>query len=80
MNERRSSTRRRVLKAGTIMLDWAGTIDCIVRNLSPVGANLEVESPVGIPDCFTLSIRADKFSRVCHIIWRKARRIGVRFD
>ena len=80
MNEHRKQQRQRVLKAGMIALDGGAAVDCIVRNISEAGASLEIESPVGIPNNFTLVIKADKFTRPCHIAWRKARRIGVRFD
>ena len=63
-----------------IALDGGAAVDCIVRNISEAGASLEIESPVGIPNNFTLVIKADKFTRRCHIAWRKARRIGIRFD
>jgi hypothetical protein len=80
MNEHRKQQRQRVLKAGMIALDGGAAVDCIVRNISEAGASLEIESPVGIPNNFTLVIKADKFTRPCHIAWRKARRIGIRFD
>jgi len=75
----RASPRRRVLKAGTILIDRASTIDCVVRNVSDTGVLLEVASPVGIPDDFTLVVKADKLARPCHVAWRSARRLGVRF-
>ena len=80
MEQLRSAPRHRVLKAGTISFGHAAGLDCLVRNVSDHGACLEVESPVGIPDAFTLVIRADDLRRPCHVAWRAARRIGVRFD
>jgi hypothetical protein len=80
MSEHRVSTRRRILKAGTILIDRKVTIDCLVRNVSDTGACLEIESPVGIPNDFTLVIKADHKMRLCHVQWRSARRIGVRFQ
>ena len=41
------------MKAGTIEFG-GGVIDCTVRNLSDSGAALDVVSPVGIPERFTL--------------------------
>jgi len=79
MNERREIQRRRTLKAGTIRIDDKSTIDCVVRDLSNKGASLEIESPIGIPDRFTLITKANREQRACHIIWRLMRRIGVRF-
>jgi PilZ domain len=80
MLERRNNTRHRVLKAGTIAFNRAGVISCRVRNISDTGACLEVESPVGIPDQFTLLIENDHLHRPCRVSWRKEKRIGVTFE
>ena len=80
MLERRKTSRHRVLKAGTIAFNRAGGISCKVRNLSAAGACLEVESPFGIPDDFTLLIENDHIQRPCHISWRKDKRFGVTFN
>ncbi|ABE62345.1 PilZ domain-containing protein [Nitrobacter sp. NHB1] len=78
MTEKRMTARSRVLKAGTIEVH-GGAIDCTVRNLSQDGAALDVASPVGIPDEFTLLMPADHKRHQCRVIWRKEKRIGVRF-
>lgn len=78
MDEKRKSTRHRVLKAGKIAFSGA-VVDCTVRNLSETGAALDVVSSVGIPDRFTLIIVADRVRRPCCVAWRKATRIGVLF-
>ena len=80
MDEHRASQRQRTLKVGTISLDRDAGIDCTVKNISDTGACLEVASPVGIPDSFTLIINKDGVKRPCHIAWRSARRIGIRFN
>jgi hypothetical protein len=36
--------------------------------------------PVGIPDRFTLVVDADRNKLPCRIVWRKEKRIGVRFE
>jgi hypothetical protein len=78
MAEKRNITRHRVLKAGTIEFG-GGAIDCTVRNFSDTGAALDVTSPVGIPERFTLFIPADGTHLPCTVVWRKEKRIGVRF-
>jgi hypothetical protein len=78
MNERRAHRRQRVLKMATIAFGGAG-IDCIVRNVSPAGAALEVESQIGIPPEFSLVISAEHFTAHCRVRWRKEKRIGVAF-
>ena len=78
MDEKRKSTRHRVLKAGKIAFG-GGIVDCTVRNLSETGGALDVISAVGIPDNFTLVIAVDRIQRPCRVAWRKATRIGVLF-
>jgi hypothetical protein len=48
--------------------------------MSVGGANLEVESKIGIPGSFDLVIEAEHRNHHCVVVWRKARRIGVAFD
>ena len=79
MDENRVAPRRRMFKAGTIEFGGGG-IDCTLKNVSETGAQLEVVTPLFIPDRFTLSIASDKISRRCHIVWRREKRIGVAFD
>ncbi len=79
MSQKIRAPRQRVLKAGAIHFG-GGVIDCTVRNLSETGAALEVASPVGIPESFTLATVADNVRRPCHVVWRKERRIGVAFE
>jgi PilZ domain len=77
MDDKRSSQRNRVLKAGTIEFN-GGAIDCMVRNRSAAGAALDVTSPIGIPERFTLIADGARFP--CQVVWRKEKRIGVAFD
>jgi hypothetical protein len=79
LDEKRDTQRQPILKAGTISFDGSG-IDCLVRNMSGDGANLEVESQIGIPDSFDLVVDSEHSNHHCHVVWRKARRIGVAFD
>jgi hypothetical protein len=79
MDDDRGTQRQKVIKARTILFDGSGT-DCLVRKMSLGGANLEVESQTGIPDSFDLAIDVEQSNQHCHVVWRKARRIGVAFD
>lgn len=78
MDDQRTALRHRTLKTGTIAFEHGGGIDCLVRNLSQSGACLEIESPLGIPNSFTLGFK-DGQRRQCLVAWRSARRIGVTF-
>ena len=46
--------RRRTLK-GAVAYNYGMGIDCPIRNLRGHGACLEIESPAGIPNVFTLT-------------------------
>jgi hypothetical protein len=79
-DNKRIAPRHRVLKQGRLAFDGGGAVDCTVRNLSDTGARVEVVTPVGLPESFTLVIPADKFTRRCHAVWSHDKRIGVAFD
>lgn len=77
--QHRSSQRHRTLKAGMIAFDDASGVSCSVRNMSAGGACLEVPTPIGIPQIFTLRIERDRVSRPCRIAWRTHDRVGVSY-
>ena len=79
MVESRRQARHRVLKAGTIEFN-GGAIDGTVRNLSATEAALEVVSQTGVPEKFALVLPGDGLHMPCHIVCRKAYRIGIAFD
>jgi len=79
MDDKRAVSRHRVLKTATIEFG-GGAIDCTVRNISGIGAALDVTTPIGIPQQFVLALSADGSRKPCRIIWRKEKRIGVAFD
>ena len=77
--DHRAAPRRRVLKMAKI--EFGGIeIDCLVRNLSATGAAIEVTSPLQCPIAFVLAIPSDGSVRHCHVVWRKGKRIGVKFN
>jgi hypothetical protein len=78
--ERRRAQRHRTLKGGLIAFNRHGsTIECRVRNLSPIGACLETPGPVGIPDEFLLLVARDNLKRRCRVVWRRPTQVGVEF-
>lgn len=75
------SVQRRVLKAGRITFhNRMSTIDCTIRSLGDEGAGLDVSSTIGVPEHFTLEIRADGVEMPCRVISRMERHIEVEFD
>ena len=78
--EKRAAARHRVLKGGRLAFHDGGGVDCIVRNISPTGARIDVANPVGLPESFTLLIEADHFRQSCHPVWSHDTHVGVAFD
>src|SRR5436190_16161119 len=79
MQERRQVQRTRVLKGAKILLNHhASVIDCTVRNLTNLGACLQVATPLGIPESFDLSFDAQSCRR-CRVVWRNENKLGISF-
>jgi hypothetical protein len=78
MTDRRAATRQRVFKSGTIEFDGTG-IACIIRNLSPAGAALDVANPAGIPHEIIVNFTSSNIRQRGYIVWRKEMRVGVSF-
>lgn len=79
MQEKRSTFRKRVLKTAQIVFsEKAPKLDCAVRNLSAMGACLQVSTTYGIPVNFDVVIEGVR--RPCHAVWRTDTTIGVAFS
>ena len=79
--EGRVTPRRRVLKAAVVAFnDRRVTTLASVRDLSPTGAKLRVESSTSIPDHFQLIIELDGLEADCEVVWRREHEIGARFQ
>lgn len=77
--ERRQKPRLRALKAGRAILPGGhSTFDCMIRNLSPIGAKVSFESTVDIPGEFRLRFE-DGTTHDCSVKWRNPRELGVEF-
>jgi hypothetical protein len=66
------------MKAGRIGFNGTG-IECLVCNMSPSGASIEIKGTVCIPESFNLMIDSEQIDKTCRVVWRKYQRIGVAF-
>lgn len=76
--DRRRLPRRKTWKNGRTLWPNGDSSECIVRNLSETGANLELRGP--IPNRFDLLVEGDQWRRSCSVVWRNENRAGVKFD
>ena len=74
----RKAARRKVLKTGKIHFGKKREV-CTVRDISASGASLELARSVDVPDRFTLVLEMESASRLCNVVWRKERTLGVQF-
>jgi len=80
MSEHRKSPRRRTYKVARIAFQGERAQNhCLVRDLSDTGACLGIENPIGIPDSFNLVFDSGEPSRMCQVIWRNKKQIGIAF-
>ncbi|MGY8663318.1 PilZ domain-containing protein [Bradyrhizobium sp. UFLA05-109] len=54
-------------------------MSCVVRNISPAGAAIDVDNPAFIPQRFRLVMAKDSSVRDCRVIWIQKNRIGLAF-
>ena len=80
MQERRKVTRTRVLKAVKMLIGKSSVIDCVARDLTNIGAGLQVPSANGLPEYLDLTLDAGRSIRRCRLVWRKLNRAGVDFS
>jgi PilZ domain-containing protein len=78
MIERRMHGRHQVFKFGMLTYRCLAKLG-VVKNISPSGAMLAVENSIGVPDDLSLNIEASLFNGPCHVVWKNAKEIGVRF-
>jgi hypothetical protein len=81
MSELKSMPRGPTFLAGKIISNYGqSSIDCIVRQMSDVGAVIEVESALGIPEHFHLRIPGEGQPQPCKRAWQSDKQVGLVFE
>ena len=77
MVDNRKTPRIRKFKDGRILL---GSLElpCTIRDLSEIGACLEVHATHGIPAIFRLAM-PNRTPKTCKVMWRDYTKLGVHF-
>jgi len=52
---------------------------CMVRNISPEGAAIDVDNPAFVPARFRLVMASDSSTHECTVVWLEHKRVGVSF-
>lgn len=81
MDERRNTSRKRVLKgAKAIYGGYSFVVDCMVRDVSETGVRLKTASSVTLPESFLLYFPDTQTMRQVRVLWRKPGEVGVNFE
>jgi hypothetical protein len=80
MQERRKSARSRVFKGAKLIIGSASMIDCVIRNMTNVGARIQIANTVDLPqDDLALTLDGGHTVRPCRVAWRSVTESGVEF-
>lgn len=78
MPDSRKTDRLRSLLRGHIIFNGgASTFDCVIRNVSPAGARLDMADSVALPTEFDLDIPHRGRAFRVRIVWRSEGQVGV---
>jgi hypothetical protein len=78
MEEKRKYPRTEINEPAYIS-SGGSVMGCVVRNISPEGAAVDVDNPAFVPPAFRLVIARDSSVYQCKIAWIQQKRIGVTF-
>jgi hypothetical protein len=78
--DRRRAPRRIVALAGRLRFQDGIYLPCTVRDISPMGAKLELSCETILPMRFRLQIPDDLFEADCELKYRNGRCVGVEFQ
>jgi hypothetical protein len=78
MEEKRKHPRTEIEEAAYVS-SGGSVMSCVVRNISPEGAAIDVDNPAFVPPRFRLVIAKDSSVYECKTIWIQQNRIGVAF-
>jgi PilZ domain-containing protein len=79
MQEQRKIARSRALKSAKLIHGNSSVFDCTVRDLTDVGARIEVPNTVGLPENLDLTFDGGHSVRQCRFVWRALNKAGVEF-
>jgi hypothetical protein len=79
MEEKRKYPRSEINEPAYVS-SGGSVMHCVVVNISPEGAAIDVENPAFVPQCFRLVMAKDSsIVHECRVAWIKQGRIGLTF-
>ena len=78
MEEKRKHQRTEINEPAYVSAGGS-VMRCVVRNISPDGAAIDVENPAFVPGQFCLVMASDSSTHECRVIWIREKRVGLAF-
>ncbi len=79
--DKRKSRRRPMRYTAWVELNPRDLHGCVLSDISDTGARIDVEDSKTVPDQFLLLLSGNaKAKRICRVVWRKPRQVGVKFE
>jgi len=78
MEERRKYPRTEINDLAYVS-EGGSIISCVVRNISPEGAAIDVEDPAFVPPRFRLVMADGTAVHECSVTWIQKKRMGLTF-
>jgi hypothetical protein len=78
MDERRKYPRTEINEPAYVS-SGGSVMTCVVRNISPEGAAIDVENPAFLPARFRLVMAKDTSVYECTVAWVQQNRVGLAF-
>jgi methyl-accepting chemotaxis protein len=79
MTERRKLFRSRVCKRAKFVLGTSSVIDCLVHNLTDLGARVQISQTAALPERLTITFDGGRTLRSCRIVWKNPTQVGLEF-
>ena len=80
MAERRNATRNRSFLRGCLYFNKRrSAVDCLIRDISDVGARVVFSDTVAVPDAVELYIPQKEQTLRAHVQWRHGEELGLAF-
>jgi hypothetical protein len=78
-NVRRAERVKSLLRAQIIFNNRNSTVDCVIKNISPLGAKLVLGETTSVPSQFELYVPRRGRTYLARMAWRDTEAIGVEF-
>jgi PilZ domain len=80
VDDKRKSTRRRVLKGAVAAFNGRySTYNCVIRDISETGCKLILDDALKLPEFFDLIIESDATQVPCQVVRRSLTTLGIMF-